>query len=245
MTSKGHSVTIAFHLSRAKNLVHALLNVLFPPTCAVCKQAGTLLCKDCTAAMPWLEGPLCEHCGRISSGRMGICSACQQRPLPLAQVRAPLLFQEPVTKVIHKLKYNGQFGLGQPLGDLMLRGWPRWRPEPDLLIPIPLHAARQKIRGYNQATLLAQQLGQALNLPVNTTTLKRTRDTQPQVHLSAAERLSNVAGAFTAVDNHIAGQTILLIDDVYTTGATMSAAATTLLQAGAAYVSGYCLARAA
>lgn len=163
----------------------------------------------------------------------------------MQQVRAAVLYTDPIAPIIHKMKYNGMFALAEPLAHLMVEAWPRWQIPVDLVIPIPLHPKRQKQRGYNQSFLLAHYLCRELQLPLASEALQRVRHTQPQVELSAADRQKNVSDAFRAnkkIDLH--GKRILLIDDVCTTGATMSAATNALLAAGAYQVSGYCLARA-
>lgn len=146
--------------------------------------------------------------------------------------------------MIHKLKYEGMFGLGPPLADLMVEAWPQWETAVDIVIPIPLHDKRLKVRSYNQSELLAKYFCQKLNLPLNSNALKRVRYTKPQVGLSAAERSNNVQAAFAAKAEDVVGKSILLIDDVCTTGATLAATATAALIGGAKSVSAYCLARA-
>jgi ComF family protein len=162
----------------------------------------------------------------------------------LKQIRAAVLFAEPVSVVIHKMKYEGLFGLAEPLADLMTSAWGKWQSPVDLILPIPLHPDREKKRGYNQSNLLAKHLGSNLNLDVDFKVIHRNRHTPPQVGLTAKERLSNVSGAFVVLSQKAIGKDVLLIDDVCTTGATMSAAAQVLLDAGASSVAGYCVARA-
>ncbi len=171
------------------------------------------------------------------------CSVCQERPLPLNQIRAAVLFAHPVAKLIHNLKYNNAFGLAKPLAQMMADAWATWHMPVDLVLPIPLHAERQRERGYNQAALLTRDFCNEVALPYAEEGLCRTRFTTPQVGLTAVERLKNVQDAF-AVTVDVVGKHILLIDDVCTTGATMAAAAGALHAAGAAAVSGYCVARA-
>ncbi len=171
-----------------------------------------------------------------------LCRECRQHPSPVTQMRAPLRYQEPLSQVIHKYKYEGYFGLAEPLAGLMIDGWPAWERPPDLIIPIPLHRRRRRQRGYNQSELLARPLSRALGIELDTTALRRTRHTAPQVGLGPEERHDNVRGAFTAGPG-LEGRRILLIDDVLTTGATMKSAAEALLAVGAAAVSAYCLAR--
>ncbi len=228
----------------ARSLVDAFVNFLFPPVCANCKKVGTLLCAECRADISWIAGPVCEVCGRPLVNDQATCSICAHRPLPLQQVRTAVFFQDPIQSLIHKFKYENAFALGQILADLMVQAWPDWSQPIDVIVPIPLHKKRYRDRGYNQSELLARRLSEQLQIPLDTHSLQRIRYTQPQVKLSAVERRSNVADAFAVVGDKIIGKHILLIDDVFTTGATLSAAANVLDAAGASAVSGYCLARA-
>ncbi|MEZ4591209.1 MAG: phosphoribosyltransferase family protein [Chloroflexota bacterium] len=133
--------------------------------------------------------------------------------------------------------------MSRPLAKVMADAWAEWQMPVDLVLPIPLHAERERSRGYNQSTLLTRDFCQLVGLPYAERGLTRTRFTTPQVGLTAVERLKNVQDAFaTQVD--VAAKHILLIDDVCTTGATMAAATHALLANGAQAVSGYCLARA-
>lgn len=229
--------------TRARGLADSLLNFVFPPVCGACKKAGSLLCDACRSQLQWVNAPLCDKCGRPVARATDRCSVCQERPLPLNQIRAAVLFAHPVSKLIHNLKYNGAFGLSKPLAQMMADAWPTWQMPVDLVLPIPLHAERERKRGYNQSTLLTRDFCQLVGLPFSDDGLQRTRFTTPQVGLTAVERLKNVQDAFaTQVD--VLGKHILLIDDVCTTGATMAAAANALYAAGATAVSGYCVARA-
>jgi ComF family protein len=162
----------------------------------------------------------------------------------LEQIRTAVFYLGPAAEVIKQFKYEGYFGLARPLGELMLDGWPGWQRTVDLVIPVPLHAARQRERGYNQSELLARFLARQLGWRVETAALKRVRRTRPQVGLNMVERRANVSGAFIAEPSLVKGKQILLIDDVRTTGATLVASAEVLLAAGANAVSAYCLAEA-
>lgn len=191
--------------------------------------------------------PICPRCGRHPAQQDAwsadaLCPECHASPRPLTQMRAALRYQEPASAAIHRFKYEGYFALGGSLAGLMIDAWPRWDASPDLILPIPLHARRRRQRGYNQSELLARPLGEALHIPVDAKLLQRTRHTIPQVGLGPEERHENVRGAFAA-DSGVAGRRVLLIDDVLTTGATMTAAAEALLAAGAVSVAAYCLAR--
>lgn len=229
--------------NRARGLADSLLNFVFPPVCGACKKSGSLLCEACTAQLQWVTSPLCNRCGRPVSRPTDCCKVCQERPLPLNQIRAAVLFAQPVSKLIHNMKYNGAFALSKPLAQMMADAWQTWHMPVELVLPVPLHAERERKRGYNQATLLTRDFCNLVGLPYVEDGLLRTRFTTPQVGLTAVERLKNVQDAFVA-QTSVVNKHILLIDDVCTTGATMAAAASALFSAGASVVSGYCVARA-
>jgi ComF family protein len=150
-----------------------------------------------------------------------------------------------MVRLIQQMKYRGFFALTEPLAELMARAWPRWQTPVDLVIPVPLHPRRQRERGFNQSAHLVRHLAHRLGWKAHYHLLVRQRRTRPQVGLTKAQRRLNVADAFTVTEaGPVAGRHILLVDDVCTTGATMAAAATALLTAGASSVSGYTAARA-
>jgi ComF family protein len=168
---------------------------------------------------------------------------CIQDKGALTAVYTAVAYVGPIPRAIHQLKYESQFAVATPLSELMATAWqPHW-PEMDLIVPIPLHKKREQKRGYNQSALIAQAFGQLCNVPHAAEALYRVRFTTPQVGLNAHERKHNVDDAFWAT-KIAQNKTVLLIDDVYTTGATMAAAASALLTAGATAVYGYALARA-
>lgn len=221
------------------------LNLLFPPTCAVCKQVGEVLCGRCLEALPRLAEMVCGRCGRAVKRPFSLCLACQKRPFPLQTIRATFQYVSPLKELIHKFKYENNFALAEPLGQAMAVAWSLQDVGITAVVPVPLHPKREQKRGYNQSMLLAQQLCHHHPLPLIPHALRRVRFTRPQIELGADQRQQNVQQAFAA-DPHLAGgQHLLLIDDVCTTGATLSACAEALLDAGAAAVSAYCLARAA
>ncbi|MEM8859833.1 MAG: ComF family protein [Chloroflexota bacterium] len=151
-----------------------------------------------------------------------------------------------MTRIIHNLKYYDQFALAKPLASLMAVAIPQFKAQvtADVIVPIPLHKQREKERGYNQAFLLAKELGRILNIPVSKTGLLRIRPTSSQAKLTREERIENMAQAFQANPDHISNKNVLLVDDVCTTGATLFAAAAQLKSAGAHSISGLCVARA-
>jgi ComF family protein len=186
---------------------------------------------------------VCWHCGRPLA-RPQLCAACAGAPSPITRIYAVAYSAGVLRRAIHRLKYVGQTQLAEPLGALLADWWLAHPLRVDLLAPTPLHPARERQRGFNQATLLARRLSRAAGIPCAEHLVRRQRDTRPQVGLNARERAQNVAGAFIADAGAVAGRRILLIDDVCTTGATLEACATALRAAGAADVWGLVVARA-
>lgn len=173
------------------------------------------------------------------------CAQCQPLPAPtLTQVRIAARHATPLREAIHALKYQDRRELAAPLARYLVAAAliaPWGTGAVDGVIPVPLHERRLAERGYNQSERLAQAFCLRLQLPLRTTWLRRQRSTQSQVGLTALERQHNMDAAFVAT-TAVQGQCILLIDDVYTTGATMRACATALRQAGATVVYGLALA---
>lgn len=224
-------------------LLKQIFSIFVPPICAHCKRSGSLICAECKARLPYLNGPICLRCGRPQMREVDQCWNCRHNSSSLQQVRATFTFDEPIKSIIYELKYHSVFALAEPLVELMLAHPVTWQNPAEMVIPIPLHPKRQRKRGYNQSALLAKQLNRHWHIPLDEKALQRVRYTRPQVGLNHAERQLNVADAFIANQNRVGGKHIMLIDDVFTTGATMSAAADALAQAGARSVVGYCVAR--
>ena len=224
--------------------MNRFVDLLFPTVCAACGRLGPIICPACLMRFPQNAGPFCQRCGRQAPETCTTCSFCSEESFNLSQSRSCYPYSEPLITLIHKFKYHGLFALAEPLGQNMVHFWPDWEYLPDLIVPVPLHERRWRARGFNQSQLLAQQLGPAVGVEINSCLLKRVRNTRPQVHLTPEKRARNVAGAFIANSTGVAGKHILMVDDVITTGATMFSAAQSLLDAGAKTVSAYSLAHA-
>lgn len=227
---------------KAREWANFALDMIFPKVCAGCGQLGDLICFRCYQQFHIPQPPWCYRCGQSLSNPSPDCKQCKTKK-SLQQVRAAFIYKDPLAEIIQKMKYDSLFALAEPLGEFMADKWPDWDHDPDIIIPIPLHPRRRRRRGFNQAALLAQPLGNLFGLAIDEASLRRIRYTAPQVGLNAIERKRNVTGAFVAKAGHISGKNILLVDDLYTTGATMSTAADVLKAAGAGNVSAYCLAR--
>ncbi len=224
------------------SLLTSLLDLLFPPRCASCGRPGAWFCRACLAQVDWLRPPLCLHCGEpLAPGDR--CPRRRQHLPLLDGLRSAAWHTGALRVAIHRLKYRGQRILAGPLGAILTEAWRRLPPPADLLVPVPLHPRRLRERGFNQATLLAQRLSGETSIPVEGHWLQRVRHTQPQVELSASERLANVEGAFVYHGPSLAGRAVCLIDDLCTTGATLQACGAALHSAGARSVWAYTLAR--
>lgn len=225
------------------------LDLFFPPHCAVCESFGAWLCADCIAKIEPIEPPVCQLCGLpwIGGNHAAICSRCQSSPPQLDGLRAYAMHDGRLRKAIHQFKYQDLRELAGPLGRLMAEGWKRLAPhglELDAIVPVPLHRNRQRQRGYNQAALLAGELGACLGLPVLEDSVIRSRATAPQVDLSAEARRTNVRDAFHCTGTGIAGKRLLLVDDVSTSGATLESVCLALRGAWASSVWACTLTRA-
>ncbi|MBN1261036.1 MAG: ComF family protein [Anaerolineae bacterium] len=159
--------------------------------------------------------------------------------------RAVFLYKEPIRGAIHALKYRGGRQVAAALGQTMAASWLGYAMEADLLAPVPLYPGREARRGYNQATLLARELGKHLGIPMAPHVLYRVRNTLSQTKLSREQRRTNVVNAFVCAEGlDLTGCRVVLIDDVMTTGATLQACAGVLLNVGAEAVNAFTLARA-
>lgn len=211
--------------------------------CIYCSgPAGKLaLCDGCATSLPWLT-QACPGCA-LPQNHSERCPRCLKKPPPFDAAWAAFNLEAPVQQAIHGLKYRAGFLQGHLFGQLMAQKLARRaQPLPDLIIPVPLHSKRLIRRGYNQALEIAQSLTYTLAIKVDSQAAKRIRDTTDQIGQSRAQRQRNLHGAFT-VDIRVAGKHIALLDDVMTTGATLSELARAARKAGAAHIEAWALAR--
>lgn len=232
----------------------AALDALFPPRCGGCGRfSKRVFCAICQKQNTLLCPPHCLICGHPFDPlafSTQLCFECRTQKPPLAVARAVWIFGGPPREAIHRLKYARKWALGARLAPFLsqiLENDEQMRAfKPTLLVPVPLHKSRHKARGFNQSEILADELSKLCALPV-ASVLTRTRATPPQVGLDAAKRQLNVHDAFavqSARDGQILqNQRVLLIDDVFTTGATLHECARALQKNGAAQVGALTLAR--
>ena len=214
------------------------VDVVYPKRCATCRLRGAWVCDDCLASSPPFSPPWCPRCGASVPDRTCSCAAL---PASVARLRSWGPYDGWLGDAIRRFKYDGEWARKQHLGASLARLVATEVPQQALLVPVPIHRARLRERGYNQAALLATTASAQTGLPC-ADALTRTRDTPHQVGLGQTGRLANVRDAF-AVGSDVSGQLVVLVDDVVTTGATLGACADALLAAGAADVWAVTLAR--
>ncbi|MGE5173933.1 MAG: ComF family protein [Betaproteobacteria bacterium] len=237
------------------SLFRHILGLLLPSSCSYCRSpigdSGIpYFCSSCWADFAPLVGPLCPTCGRpfespetLLHSPGHLCRACRQSPPKFDQALAVGQFEGPLREAIHQYKYRPCRSLGKPLGEWMAEGV-RLLANIDMVMPVPLHPKRLKQRGFNQALLLAYRMSERHKVPLLCDNLIRMRATRPQVELKGDERIKNVEGAFTLRQpSKVTGKSVVLVDDVFTTGATMNECAAVLKQAGATQVTAFTLAR--
>lgn len=221
-----------------RRLSDTALDLAFPATCSGCAREGVPLCSTC---LPALDARLMLPGGTP----VGLPA---EIPAPLLQLEWCAPFAGPVRSALHDLKYAGERRLAGPLGAAIARRWARVGVGATLVVPVPVHAERERRRGYDQAALIATVAARILDLPM-AGALERERATLAQFELGRDERASNVAGAFRlrtsdrAAGAAVAGRWILLVDDVVTTGATLGACGNALRRGGAVAVSAIAVAR--
>ncbi len=229
------------------------LDFVLPPRCLACggavdRQGG--VCPACWRDLSYIAPPFCARCGlpfEIDVLAGAECGACVMRPPPYARARAVLVYDDASRSLVARLKYGDQTYAAPAYGLWLARAGAELLAEATVIAPVPLHRWRLLRRRYNQAALLGDALRRACAVAYHPDLLVRHRQTTPQVGLSADARQRNVTGAFRIRDSHLATvpeARIVLIDDVMTTGATLTECARVLLRAGAARVDVLTLARA-
>jgi len=227
-------------------LLSDALDVVYPPLCLACDapvSAGHF-CASCELSVQRLQPNGCDLCSEPGHHLRGRCERCRGRRKAFERAFAPFVHDGALAKAIHRFKYEDKPELSRPLGEMLSTSAQDFIAEtPSVVTPIPLHESRYRERKYDHAMLLAVTLAKLAGLKLADGALSRVRDTPRQVGLTDEQRVANVRDAFAA-GAEAKGQSVLLIDDVLTTGATAHAAATTLLAAGATRVRVLTLARA-
>ena len=228
-----------------KGLYKRTLNMLFPAhiKCIVCgddlpEVRQIEVCDKCSAKLNFIsKNSCCKHCGSPVYGDAEVCLNCKDNKREFDQGRSVFVYDGEIEKLIAGLKFNNKPYLSRTLGRYLASLYQTLDWHIDMVIPVPMTEARKKWRGYNQAELLATEFCEAVHLPLNTQALQKVRETDEQKELSMQERQKNILDAFKVQDKYyIKGKSILIIDDVMTTGATANACATALKKAHASKV---------
>jgi ComF family protein len=222
------------------------------------KLMAPFLCSTCASGFLPVESPKCSRCGMVFTSRQGedhVCGECLDSPKKFQIARSAGIYKYTLMAVIHCFKYKGKIQLARPLGTLLFAAFISFwdKMNIDLIVPVPLHPKKLRMRGFNPSFLMVKDwvcIAKFLNIrlpdmPVDINVLARRRWTEPQTGLGRKERLANVKNAFNIIDrSKITGRKILIVDDVYTTGATANECAKVLLEGGAGHVDVLTLARA-
>lgn len=228
-------------------ILRNLVDIIYPPRCHVCQNflrenralEELSLCKACLAGFISITPPFCPRCGRpfrAGPHDVHLCEDCMRKRPFYDATRAPYLYEGTVMEAIHRFKYGGKTYLGNTLGHLLFRFAEHWLREIEnpLIMPVPLHPKKLSKRGFNQSLLLARHVASRTGLELDFLCLRRIRYTLPQTGLKSAERSKNVRRAFAFTGRKtLKGRTVLLVDDVATTGSTLNECARVLKRAGA------------
>jgi ComF family protein len=229
------------------SLLGSIKDAAFPPGCAACSVATDkeqAFCPDCMEGLELVKSPYCRMCGRPIYRMSDLCRRCELFPPSYDRARALVMYTGPLVQAIRGFKYNGRIAAGKALAEFWAQNIPpTWLGRTDFMTPVPLHTLRIIKRGFNQALVLGKELYGPRLLP---DLLIRKKYTKPQVGLNPRQRRKNVAGAFGLNPGYkelVLDRRVILLDDVYTTGATVNECARVLKRAGAQEVRVLTLAR--
>jgi ComF family protein len=216
-------------------VIDAILNLLFPQLCVLCnaqifKREWAVVCPECWSKLEPIPRPFCPQCGMPAPVIEGLCGSCRRGDYSFDLARSLFLFTEPMRGMLHHFKYSGRISLARPLGFRLRDHMNQEGFQGRLVLPVPLHRARERERGFNQADLLSRHLG----LTVDRRLLRRRKNTPSQTGLSRSQRALNLSAAFEV--RGTPPECVLVVDDVYTTGATLHEIAKTLKRAGTSRV---------
>jgi Predicted amidophosphoribosyltransferases len=221
-------------------------NLVFPPTCLLCGDQGEEkldLCRNCRETLPYL-GNTCRTCGLpLTQSDLPLCGTCLKEPPPFDRMICAFRYEEPIRHLIQSLKFRSRHANARLLGTLLAESFDTAPALPEVVIPVPLHPFRYRERRFNQALEIARVVSSQLSIRLDYATCHRIRPTNAQAQLHAEERRKNIREAF-AISSPLAYRHIALLDDVVTTGATVSELATQFRQAGAARIDVWACARA-
>ena len=232
-----------------KWLTEAAADLVFPKRCVLCDEIIPFdrrkegICDRCRSKIRYIREPFCMRCGRqLGKDQEEYCKDCSREHVFLQNVT--LYDYGSIADSLFRFKYRGRREYARFYGEELYRGYREWLAvrKPDALIPVPCHSSRRRQRGYNQAELLAEALSAVSGIPVKKDLIQRIHKTGPQKNLTLRERQNNLKKAFKICQNDVKLSTIVIIDDIYTTGSTMDAMAEELHRNGVRKIYGMALA---
>ena len=241
-------------IAALQSWTRSALDLVYPRNCQLCgrplaEHEDGVICRGCTGQVRFIEPPFCGRCALPFDGEpeeVYRCGHCADRTFHFSQAVAACTAEGVAREVIHRFKYQRQLYFARHLEEWLIGAawrWIDWE-RVELIVPVPLHPRKQRFREFNQAEVLARALGRAVNRPVAARALRRVKDTATQTRLHATERTQNLRGAFAVrCPETVAGQRVALVDDVFTTGATLDGCARVLHAAGAVDVLALTVAR--
>ena len=230
--------------SKIYHFLWSSIDLIFPPHCAGCDLLGYRWCSTCDSKVHPIPLPICDKCGSPKHKSKSIDDQCSTYLESIEYIRSYSIYEEPLSTAIKKLKYQRNVGIAETLAFYFVELYNNINQDVDIIIPVPLSSKRFRDRGYNQSSLIAKPFSLAIGRPMKTQALFRHKETKSQVGLSREQRSENVADSFIADKSQVLGKTIVLIDDVTTTGSTLEACAKALKKEGAKTIVGLTLARA-
>jgi ComF family protein len=236
-----------------RDVVGGLWQLLFPPACTVCRirvapDSVSTMCPSCREGLVFLKPPFCALCGMELAGgadRSHRCGDCLRRPPPFILARSLVRYEQSVALLLRRLKYHGDTSVLPTIVEILAEFRLDEFTDCQVIVPVPLHLERHRQRGLNQAALLAQAFFPGKEASIRRDLLVRTRNTPAQTTLTGHQRRRNLDGAFAVRSGMSVTGMVCLVDDVFTTGTTVSACAKALLRHGAEEVRVLTLARAA
>lgn len=231
-----------------KELIKHLWELLFPTRCLGCeeilyqKDRDDGFCPECLKKVQWVSGSFCVKCGKqMKETTQEFCKDCKKKKHIFIENRALFVYRQPMKEAMYRFKYGNRRSYATYFGREFAKKYGKWIAEKDIeaIVPVPMYRRKERRRGYNQATLLAEALGREMGLPVEKDWVIRWKNSKPQKNLDDEERKNNLKNAFKIRKSGVKLKKILLIDDIYTTGTTMDEVAKTLISDGVEAV--YCL----
>lgn len=218
------------------SFIKSVSSIVYPHHCAYCGRPleDGYFCEECYKKLPFIEGNTCSVCGCPVSEGMDVCYECKSSSFYFYKNVSIFMYTSKFSDVVHKFKYHNGRYLAKPFGAFMAERLKKDNISTDFIIPVPLHPRKEEERGYNQSGLLAKYIGRILDISVLNNVLVRDVYTQSQTKLKKESRRENMCGAFSVKNKEVIyGKTILLIDDIFTTGSTMNECSRVLLNNGA------------